>query len=136
MLSFPIFTSTMAKLLIFLLLLFGCWCREIYYEDLKYWPKNNSDLIEYETIKLTRSKNKTLIYFKGSFSLLKPLGNEKLVFMELHNRDALMVKNAKPFCEFIRSETIFWPELTKSSDMPKDNPCPFPAVSEIICQKN
>jgi hypothetical protein len=59
---------------------------------------------------------------------MQPLGNEKLIFLELHNKNSMMVKTAKPFCEFIRGETTFWPELIRSSDMPKDNPCPFPAV--------
>ena len=83
-------------------------------------------------MKLTRSKDKTLIYFRGNFTVLTDLGNKKLVVLELHNENAMMVRSVKPFCVFVKEETIFWPSLINSSNMPKDNPCPFPAVSKIL----
>lgn len=103
-------------------------CREVYYEDLTYFPKESNNLIDYGSLKLTRSKDKTLIFLKGNFSILENLTNEKLMILEIYNENALMARSVKPFCEFVRGETIFWPKLVKSSNMPQDNPCPFPAV--------
>ncbi|CAG9807133.1 unnamed protein product [Chironomus riparius] len=115
------------SVLILLLFIVELSCLEVYYDDLTYFPKDSNDIINYRYMKLTRSRDKTLIYFRGNFTVLTDLGNQKLVVLELHNENAMMVRSVKPFCVFVKEETIFWPSLIKSSNMPKDNPCPFPA---------
>ncbi|KAL7024372.1 hypothetical protein ACKWTF_013010 [Chironomus riparius] len=120
------------SVLILLLFIVELSCLEVYYDDLTYFPKDSNDIINYRYMKLTRSRDKTLIYFRGNFTVLTDLGNQKLVVLELHNENAMMVRSVKPFCVFVKEETIFWPSLIKSSNMPKDNPCPFPAVSCIF----
>jgi len=117
--------------LILLIFIVELRCLEVYYDDLTYYPTGTNEIINYRTFKLTRSKDKTLIFFRGNLTLLKNLGNEKLIVLELYNEKAMMVRSVKPFCVFVREETIFWPSLIKSSNMPKNNPCPFPAVSRI-----
>lgn len=107
-------------------------CLEVYYDDLTYAPKDSNEIINYKSLKLSRSKDKTLIYFRGGFTILKDLGNEKQVILELHNENAMMVRSVKPFCIFVREETIFWPSLIKSSNMSSKNPCPFPNVSRML----
>lgn len=99
--------------LILIFLFSQTYCREVFYENLDYFPKNDQTTFDYGSLKLTRSKNKTLIYFKGNFTVLQNLGNEKLIIMELYNENALMARSVKSFCEFIKTETIFWPNLIK-----------------------
>lgn len=120
------------KLVILLILeIAAVRCREVYFEDLMYFPKESNSVIEYGTLKLTRSKDKTLIFLRGNFSVSQDLGNTKNMMLELYNQNALMVKSVKPFCEFIKGETMFWPSMVKSSNMPQNNPCPFPSVSAL-----
>ena len=125
--------SILATVSVFFYLSTEIICREVFYEDLAYFPKEPNTLIDYGSLKLTRSKDKTLIFLTGNFSILTNLGNEKLVILEIYNGNALMARSIKPFCEFVKGETIFWPSLIKSSNMPRDNPCPFPAVSYFLC---
>ncbi|KAG5673765.1 hypothetical protein PVAND_003785 [Polypedilum vanderplanki] len=117
----------MKTLIFWLLLIIDCYCRQIYFEELNYWPKEKSKVIDYGSMRLTRSRDKKFFYFKGSFTLLNSLANEKLVILELHKKDAIILRTIKPFCEFIRTETEFWPKLSRNSNMPKNNPCPFPS---------
>ena len=37
-----------------------------------------------------------------------------------------LIKNEQKVCDFCKSEKLFWPDLIEASNMPKDNPCPFP----------
>lgn len=105
--------------------------RNVTFESFDYSPEE-SELIDYGNLKLKKGKTKSVYTLKGNYSVKKNLGNEKLVSVEILNgAGVLLVRSNYAFCEFMRNEKMFWPELLKSSNMPKDNPCPFPAVS--IC---
>lgn len=42
------------------------------------------------------------------------------------------MKNVRPICEFLRSDKLIWPDLQAASNMPKNNPCPFPKGNYTI----
>lgn len=49
----------------------------------------------------------------------------------LPNGDTLM-RNEYPVCDYIKKDTLIWPLLEKSSDLPKNKPCPFPKGNYTI----
>jgi hypothetical protein len=109
--------------------------REVSFDSFEYSPKE-SDLIGYGNLRLLRSKaKKNTFNLKGNFTVKRQIGNEKLVTFEIWTRTgALMIRNTYAFCEFTRIEKLIWPELVKVSNMPQDNPCPFPEVHYLFWQ--
>lgn len=106
--------------------------REITFDSLEYSPQE-SDLIDYGTLRLKQGKTKSSYNLNGNFSIKRTLGNEKLVTFEVFSKTGLLlIRNTYAFCEFIRIEKMIWPDLVKHSNMPKDNPCPFPAVRNFL----
>lgn len=120
------------RLIIAILIIIYCkelLARNVTFESFNYSPEE-SDLIDYGNLKFKKGKNKSMYTLNGNFSIKRKMGNEKLVTIDIFNGAGnLLAKNTHVFCEFMRVEKIFWPELVKSSSMPQDNPCPFPPVS-------
>lgn len=103
--------------------------RNVTFESFNYSPEE-SDLIDYGNLKFKKGKTKSVYTLNGNYSIKRKLGNEKLVTIDISNgAGILLTKNTHAFCEFMRVEKMFWPELVKSSSMPQDNPCPYPPVS-------
>lgn len=103
--------------------------RSVTFESFEYLPKE-SDLLDYGTLALKQSINsKSNFVLNGNFTIKRTMGNEKLMVFEVKSRGLLLIKNTYAFCEYIRIEKNLWPYLVKASNMPQDNPCPFPAVS-------
>jgi hypothetical protein len=102
--------------------------REISFDSFEYSPE--SDVIDYGNLRLLKSKNKiNTFHLKGNFTIKRQLGNEKIVTFEVWTRSGpMLIRNSYAFCEFTRIEKMIWPDLLKSSNMPQDNPCPFPEV--------
>lgn len=42
------------------------------------------------------------------------------------------MKSVKPICEFLKTDKLIWPDLQAASNMPKNNPCPFPKGNYTI----
>jgi hypothetical protein len=103
--------------------------KEIIFDSFAYSPKT-SDLINYGSLRFVKSKKKKNTYtLRGNYTIKRELGNEKLVTFELFTRTGgLLTRRTYAFCEFTRTETMIWPDLVKRSNMPQDNPCPFPEV--------
>lgn len=116
---------------IIFILIPSVFCREIFFEDFEYGPIE-SDFINYGSLKVSRAKNKTVFFLRGNFSTSRDVGNDKLIHLELWKDKGLLIKSIQPFCNFIRGDNIFWPELANNSNMPSAQTCPFPAVSEIL----
>lgn len=103
--------------------------RQVTFDSFLYSPED-SDLIDYGTLKIWKGKNKKTLTLNGNFTIKRILGNEKLVTFEILSGNGLLLrKNTYAFCEFIRIEKMIWPNLVKVSSMPQDNPCPFPVVT-------
>lgn len=107
------------------------FCREIYYDDFKYSP-TESDFINYGSLKVTRSRNRTVFFLRGNFSIYREIGLDKRVTLELWKEKGLLLRSVNPFCNFIKNDNLFWPELLKNSNMPPVNTCPFPTVRIIF----
>lgn len=45
---------------------------------------------------------------------------------------AVLLKHEHPFCDFIKSDKLIYPDLEKSSNFPKNKPCPFPRGNYTI----
>lgn len=103
--------------------------RSLTIDSFEYSPKY-SDLIDFSSLKLNKVESKNDFVLDGNFTFKRSLGNEKTVTFEVLKGRVALVRNVHAFCQFIKSEKMFWPDLVESSNMPKDNPCPFPAVSE------
>ena len=41
----------------------------------------------------------------------------------------VLVTKSSSFCEFTKKNKSFWPGIIEASNMPRNNPCPFPKVS-------
>lgn len=103
--------------------------RVIVFDFVDYNPKE-SDLIDYGNLKLTKVKNKNIYNLRGNFSILRPIGNEKLVKFELLNGSGgTIMRHMIGFCVYASNDKMIWQELVKASNLPSNNPCPFPAVS-------
>lgn len=103
--------------------------RVIVFDYVDYLPKE-SDLIDYGNLKLTKVKNKNIYNLRGNFSILRPIGNEKQVKFELLNENGgILVRHTIGFCVYAANDKMIWQELVKASNLPDNNPCPFPAVS-------
>ena len=102
--------------------------RDVTFDSFKYSPEE-SDLLDYGTLKLSKAKTKNTYVLNGNFTIKRSLGNEKLVKFEIWTKSGiLLVTTTYAFCEFTRIEKSMWPDLIQSSNLPKDNPCPFPVV--------
>lgn len=109
--------------------------RQIIFDSFEYSPEE-SDLIDYGTLTMKKVKNKNAYKLKGNFTFKRTLGNEKLVTFEIAtSRGFMLARNTYAFCEFTRIDRTIWPALVKSSNMPQDNPCPFPIVSKLFTIK-
>lgn len=42
------------------------------------------------------------------------------------------MRNQNPVCEYFKKDKLIWPDLVKASNMPKNNPCPFPKGNYTI----
>ena len=104
--------------------------KELTFDSVEYSPKK-SDLIDYGTLRLLKSKSKKNTFsLKGNFTIKRELGNEKLVTFEVFTKAGiLLTRTTYAFCEFTRVEKTIWPDLINHSNMPQDNPCPFPVVN-------
>lgn len=107
----------------------SCESKEFIFDSFDYSPEE-SDLIDYGTLRLVKNKTRKNTYtLKGNYTIKRELGNEKLVTFEVFTKaGALLTRSTYPFCEFTRIEKMIWPDLVKHSNMPQDNPCPFPEV--------
>lgn len=103
--------------------------RSLTIDSFEYSPKD-SDLIDFSSLTLDKVKSKNDFVLNGNFTFKRNLGNEKTVTFEVLKSRVSLVRNVHAFCQFIKTEKMFWPDLVESSNMPKDNPCPFPSVSE------
>lgn len=112
----------------FSILILPVFCRDIYFEDFEYAP-TESDFMDYGSLKVSRAKNKTVFFLRGNFTLFRAIGNDKFITLELWKENGLLIKSIKPFCNFIRSDNIFWSELVNNSNLPSTQTCPFSAVS-------
>lgn len=101
--------------------------RVIVFDYVDYNPKE-SDLIDYGNLKLTKVKNKNIYNLRGNFSILRPIGNEKLVKFELLNGSGgVLMRHTIGFCVYAANDKMIWQELVKASNLPSN--CPLPAVS-------
>lgn len=105
--------------------------KEFSFDSIEYSPKK-SDLINYGTLRLLKSRTKKNTFsLKGNFTIKRQLGNEKLVTFEVFTKSGiLLTRTTYAFCEFTKVEKMIWPDLIKHSNMPQDNPCPFPVVNQ------
>lgn len=133
---FGIFTifSFVMKILVIIFMLVICHetfaARTVSFDAFEYSPKE-SDLLDYGSLTLKQGKKKSSYVLNGNFTVKRTLGNEKIVVFEVWTRNnLLLVKTQYAFCEFTRIEKQIWPDLIKFSNMPQNNPCPFPAVSD------
>lgn len=121
----------MKAVIIFLVLLVvyeSLGARVMTFDSFEYSPEE-SDLIDYGSLRMNKGKNKSVYFLRGNFTIKRTLGNEKLVTFEVLTKNGFpIVRNTYAFCEFTRIEKTIWPELIKSSNMPGNYPCPFPAV--------
>jgi hypothetical protein len=102
--------------------------RDVIINSADYNPKE-SNFVDYGTLKLMRNRKLKQYIVTGNFTLHKDIGNEKLLVMEVFNeRRFRLIRLQFPFCDYMKKDDTFWPNLVKSSDFPDDNPCPFPAV--------
>lgn len=100
--------------------------REVKFDFIEYSPKE-SDLLDYGTLKLIKAKARNTFYLNGNFTVKRKVGNEKLVKFEvLTRRGGLLVTSTYAFCEFTIIEKVMWSDLIKSSNLPRNNPCPYP----------
>lgn len=105
--------------------------RNVTFDSFQYSPEE-SDLIDYGSLRLKKAKTKNIFTLNGNFTFKRTLGNEKIITIEILSRQAVLVRNVHPFCQFIKTEKLFWPDLLDVSNMPKNNPCPFPAVRLLM----
>jgi hypothetical protein len=107
--------------------------REAKFDSLEYSPQE-SDLLDYGTLKLTKTKARNTFYLNGNFTVKRTVGNEKLVRFEVWARGGgLLVTSTYAFCEFTKIDNSkLWSDLIKSSNMPKDLPCPYPEVHSYM----
>ena len=107
--------------------------KEFNFDSVDYSPKK-SDLIDYGTLRLLKSKTKKNTFsLKGNFTIKRELGNEKVVAFEVFTKAGILLsRTTYTFCEFTKVEKIIWPDLIKQSNMPQDNPCPFPTVKKFL----
>lgn len=121
--------KTFSSIWLIFILFSSSFCREIYFENFEYSPKK-SPYIDYDSLQVSRTKNKTIFFLRGNFSVFRSIGNDKPVTLELWKDKGLLLKSTQPFCNFIKGDNIFWPELVKNSNIPTVQTCPFPAVSK------
>lgn len=56
----------------------------------------------------------------------------QIVFELFGPNEILLFKLSKPVCEYFKSDKVVWPGLAKASNMPQNNPCPFPKGNYTI----
>lgn len=105
--------------------------REFVINSAEYEPKE-SDLIDYGDIKLLKNRQTREFVLKGNFTLHQNVGNEKTLVLEVYRGTLRLMRTQYMFCDYMNRDTVFWTGLVKNSNFPKDNPCPFPAVSSKI----
>jgi hypothetical protein len=110
------------------------FCREIYFQDFEYFP-TESEFIDYGSLKVSRTKNRTIFFLRGNFTISRDVGNDKPITLELWKDKGLLLRSIQPFCTFVRGDNIFWPELVNNSNMPSPQTCPFPAVYFLIFKR-
>jgi ganglioside GM2 activator len=44
----------------------------------------------------------------------------------------LLIQKKHPVCEYFKKDTLIWPDLVKASNLPNNNPCPFPKGNYTI----
>lgn len=103
--------------------------RDVIINDAQYEPKE-SEFMDYGSFKLMKNRQTREFVVKGSFTLHQNVGNEKIVIVDIYRGTVRLTRVQHPFCEYMQRDTVFWPDLLKNSDFPKNNPCPFPAVRE------
>jgi len=108
--------------------------REVVINNAEYEPKESSDLMDYGNFKLLKNRQTREFIVKGNFTLHQSLGNEKILVVDVFRGTVRLTRVQYPFCEYMQRDTIFWPDLLKNSDFPKNNPCPFPAVRNLLKQ--
>lgn len=87
-----------------------------------------SEFMDYGSFKLMKNRQTREFIVKGNFTLYQNVGNEKIVIVDIYRGAVRLTRMQYPFCEYMQRDTVFWPDLLKNSDFPKNNPCPFPSV--------
>lgn len=92
---------------------------------------SKDSVIDWKTMKLSKL-NKTTYGLKGTSTFLTELNNDISVGTELlqlqggeYRKTVVRIPTMK-YCDFVKKDTIFIPELVKASNYSTD--CPIPAV--------
>ena len=99
--------------------------------------KNDERYLNMDNLRV-RKVNRTHHLIIGNFTLHVNQGNDYMFFGVLYKKQGNAYKKTPykvgpaKFCDFLRNDKIFYPDVKASSDIPSIEICPWPAVSNYI----
>ena len=107
--------------------------REVLVEKFSPIRTNDETFMDYGTFRAAR-KSKNLYILAGNLEFKRNVGDKTNVRYEVFNeQNQLVFFGEKSFCEWMKTDTIIYPDLSKASNMPDGRECPLKKVIHYRC---
>ena len=99
--------------------------------------KNDENYVNLDNVRV-KKVNRTHHLLIGNFTMHVNQGNEYEFFGVLYKKQGNEYKKTpykigpKKFCDFLRDEKMFYPDIQASSDFPSVETCPWPSVTIVL----
>ena len=103
--------------------------------------KNDEKYLNLDNVRV-RKVNRTHHLIIGNFTMHVNQGNDYLLFGHFYKKQGNEYKKTpykvgpKKFCDFLREETMFYPEIMPTTDFPSIETCPWSKVSIVFFLTN